>query len=73
MINQLGLNQYVNTMNSYSQEQADRIRQADSDTADIMRIKQQVAIINRETDHIKSTGDLPPTWKMDYLPRLNII
>jgi hypothetical protein len=74
MIKQLALNDYVNTMSSYSSQEADKIREADSETANIMRIKQQVAIINRETEHIKETGgDVPPTWKMNYLPRLNIV
>lgn len=73
MINQLSLNQFVNAMSNYSTEKADEIRKADSETSDIMRIKHQVAVINRETAHINATGDSPPTWKMDYKQKLNVI
>lgn len=72
MINQLSLNQFVNYMGSLSTQESERIRQADSETANIMRVKQEVAKINRETEYIKQTSEAPPTWQTNFVSRLNI-
>ena len=69
----MGLNQYVRHMGQYHSDEADKIRVIDNETEEIRSLGSQITKIRNETDYIKNTDKSPPSWKMNYLPSLNII
>ena len=69
----MGLNQYVGHMGQYHSNEADKIRVSDNETDHIRSFGSQITKIRNETDYIKNTDKSPPSWKMNYLPSLNII
>jgi hypothetical protein len=73
MINQIALNQFVNTVNNCCPHEVEVVSRADSEKANTLRIQQQTAVINREVVHGDQSGDAPPFWQMNYTSRLNII
>ena len=69
----MGLNQYVRHMGQYHSNEADKIRVQGTETDEIRSFGNQITKIRNETEYIKNTDKSPPSWKMNYLPNLNII
>lgn len=83
-ISQIGSRQFVHDSptftNRHSQNLANNLNQLYSaratiknDSKDVITTAKEIQKIQRETDYIKDTGNVPPTWKSSLSDLLKIV